>query len=154
VGIFAETVLRLADEYEAAVFGLVRAGKLGWSSGSLAHLVRITSDGEITRWPIGEASLTFSPAEPLNRAITVESMRTTVASIESRDLAAIRARNDALRERLAREQDAEIERIRQKYGIKKPRPAFVAPVAGTPEAALWAESVMLRWRHECRRLGV
>src|SRR5918996_5025141 len=35
VGIFAETVLDMADEYQAAIFGLVKADKLGWSSGAV-----------------------------------------------------------------------------------------------------------------------
>jgi hypothetical protein len=80
VGIFVETILRLSDAYEAAIFGLVRAGKLGWSSGSTSHLTRITSDGEILRWPISEASLTFSPAEPLNKVLTIDSMRAEAAA--------------------------------------------------------------------------
>lgn len=74
VGIFAETVLNMADDYEKAVFGLVKAGKLGWSSGAVGHLVKKAEDGRIDRWPIGEASITPTPCEPLNRAITVKSL--------------------------------------------------------------------------------
>lgn len=74
VGIWAETVLDMADEYEKAVFGLVKAGKLGWSSGAVGHLVKKSSDGQITRWPIGEASITPTPCEPLNRALTIKSL--------------------------------------------------------------------------------
>lgn len=74
VGIWAETVLNLADEYEKAVFGLVKANKLGWSSGAVGHLVKKADDGQITRWPIGEASLTPTPCEPLNRALTIKSL--------------------------------------------------------------------------------
>lgn len=73
VGIFAETVLDMADEYEKAVFGLVKANKLGWSSGAVGHLVKKADDGQILRWPIGEASLTPTPCESLNRAIPVKS---------------------------------------------------------------------------------
>lgn len=73
IGIFAETVLNMADEYEKAVFGLVKAGKLGWSSGAVGHLVKKESDGRITRWPIGEASITPTPCEPQNRAMTIKS---------------------------------------------------------------------------------
>lgn len=84
VGIWAETVLDMADEYEKTVFGLVKAKKLGWSSGAVGHLVRKNSDGQITRWPIGEASITPTPAEPLNRAIPVKSIESVkfVAVIE------------------------------------------------------------------------
>lgn len=74
VGVFAETVLDMADEYEKAVFGLVKAGKIGWSSGAVGHLVKKADDGQITRWPIGEASFTPTPCEPQNRAITIKSL--------------------------------------------------------------------------------
>jgi hypothetical protein len=76
VGIWAETVLSQADEYEAEVLKLVKAGKLGWSSGSTMRVVRKSADGEILRWPIIEASLTHKPAEPLNRAIAIKSVET------------------------------------------------------------------------------
>jgi hypothetical protein len=66
----------MADAYQQAVFGLVKAGKLGWSSGAVGHLVKKSSDGQITRWPIGEASITPCPCEPLNRAIAVDSLQT------------------------------------------------------------------------------
>lgn len=74
VGIFAETVLSMADEYEKAVFGLVKAGKLGWSSGAVGHLVKKADDGRIIRWPIGEASITPTPCEKLNRAYSIKSL--------------------------------------------------------------------------------
>lgn len=74
IGIFAEVVLDLAKKYEEAVHGLVTKGALGWSSGAITHLVRMGEGGEIKRWPIGEASLTPTPAEPLNRAVTVKSL--------------------------------------------------------------------------------
>jgi hypothetical protein len=74
VGLFTEVVLDMADEYERAIFGLVKAGKLGWSSGSTWHMVKATDDGEITRWPIIEISMTPQPAEPLNRAVTLKAI--------------------------------------------------------------------------------
>lgn len=74
VGLFTEVVLDMADEYEKAVFGLVKAGKLGWSSASAFHTVRRTDDGEIKRWPIIEISLTPQPAEPTNRAVTLKAI--------------------------------------------------------------------------------
>jgi hypothetical protein len=74
IGIWAETVLNMADEYEKAVFGVVKLGKVGWSSGAVAHLVRKSSDGQITRWPIGEASITPQPCEPLNRTVTLKAI--------------------------------------------------------------------------------
>ncbi len=74
IGIWAETVLDLRDEYEAAVYGMVKTGKLGWSSGAVGHLVKKAEDGHITRWPIGEASLTPQPCEPCNRVVPVKSL--------------------------------------------------------------------------------
>lgn len=74
IGIWAEAVLNMADEYEKEVFGLVKKKKLGWSSGAVSHLVRRADNGEMKRWPIGEGSLTPRPAEPLNRAIAVKSI--------------------------------------------------------------------------------
>lgn len=74
VGIWAETVLDIADEYEQAIFGLVKKGKLGWSSGAPGHRVKKAEDGQILRWPIGEGSLTPRPAEPLNRVIAAKSL--------------------------------------------------------------------------------
>jgi HK97 family phage major capsid protein len=69
VGIFIETVLNLADEYEKAIFELVQAGKLKWSSGTAAHLMRKSDEGEILRWHPIEFSYTPRPAEPRLPAI-------------------------------------------------------------------------------------
>lgn len=74
IGIFAETVLDMSDEYEKAVYALAKSGKLGWSSGAVGHLVKKTSDGQIVRWPIGEASMTPCPCEPQNRAYSLKSL--------------------------------------------------------------------------------
>jgi hypothetical protein len=73
VGVFAETVLNIEDEYEKFLFGRVKAGKIGWSSGAAGHRVIKNKDGEIVRWPIAEGSLTPRPAEPLNKAISLKS---------------------------------------------------------------------------------
>lgn len=74
VGLFVEVVLDMSDAYEKAVFGLVKADKLGWSSASAGHTVRTTSDGQITRWPIIEISLTPTPAEKMNRAVSLKAI--------------------------------------------------------------------------------
>lgn len=67
IGIWAETVLDMADDYERKVFELAQKGKLGWSSGSAPHRVKKMRDGRITSWPICEGSLTPEPAEPRNK---------------------------------------------------------------------------------------
>lgn len=66
VGIFGETVLNMADEYERKVAELVDAGKLGWSSGAASHTCRKSADGEILRWILAEGSLTPSPCDSAN----------------------------------------------------------------------------------------
>lgn len=64
VGVWAEAQLDKRHRYAAAVQRLIETGALGWSSGSLPHLVKREGDGRITRWIIVEGSLTPTPAEP------------------------------------------------------------------------------------------
>jgi HK97 family phage major capsid protein len=64
LGIFAETVLNLADEYERMVYELAGAGKFSWSSGTAKRMIRSEPSGEIRNWPIIEWGLTPIPAEP------------------------------------------------------------------------------------------
>ena len=63
-GVWAEAQLDLRQRYVRTVLKLVEKGILGWSSGSLPHLVDVAHDGHIKRWPIVEGSLTPTPAEP------------------------------------------------------------------------------------------
>ena len=63
-GVWAEAQLDLRRKWARAVQRLIEKGALGWSSGSLAHLVKVAADGEIRRWPIVEGSLTPTPAQP------------------------------------------------------------------------------------------
>lgn len=70
-GVWAEAQLDMHKEYVQAVLQLVKKGVLGWSSGSLPHLVEVTDSGEIKAWPIIEGSLTPSPAEPRRTEISV-----------------------------------------------------------------------------------
>jgi hypothetical protein len=63
LGVWVEGVLDRRNKYTAKVKELVGKGALGWSSGSLSHVVRKRA-GEILRWPLAEASLTATPAEP------------------------------------------------------------------------------------------
>lgn len=81
IGIFAEVVLDMADEYEKMLYELVEAGKLGWSSGAPGHMVRCKDSGEITRWPIAEGSLTPTPAEPRNRVVSLKMSVTPLLSV-------------------------------------------------------------------------
>ena len=71
-GMFIEAVLDEAEEYAKEVLELIEKGVMGWSSGSVSHLIEM--DGKnIKRWPIVEFSLTHIPAEP--RTIGVEHIR-------------------------------------------------------------------------------
>lgn len=82
VGVWMQGQLDLADEYEAAVYGLIEAGKCGSSSGAVAHLVKRqevkatdgTSSHKITSWPLFEASLTPQPCESRNRIAPLKSL--------------------------------------------------------------------------------
>jgi HK97 family phage major capsid protein len=64
VGVWVEAQLDMRDRYVQAVWKLVQQGQLGWSSGSLPHMVQVEHSGKIVRWPIVEGSLTPTPAEP------------------------------------------------------------------------------------------
>lgn len=89
-GIWAETILQERDEYEQFIAELALAGKLGWSSGSVGHLVE--RDGsKITRWPIAEASLTHTPAEPRNGVIPLKSLSPMADKPEAGDAPAVEA---------------------------------------------------------------
>jgi HK97 family phage major capsid protein len=78
-GVWAETQLKLRDEYEKFIYGLAEKGKMGWSSGTAGHLMerkKVTDNAYwITRWPLGlDASLTTRPAEPRNGAVPLKSL--------------------------------------------------------------------------------
>ena len=72
-GLWLEAQLELRDEYEKMIYSLAEKGKLGWSSGAAGHLVE-RKDGGILSWPIAEASLTPSPAEPRNSVMPIKSL--------------------------------------------------------------------------------
>ena len=74
VGVWVETQLALRDDYEKHIYKLAEQGKLGWSSGSVSHLVERETKGKgvswVKSWWVAEASLTPTPAEPQNHAFT------------------------------------------------------------------------------------
>lgn len=79
VGLFTESQLNLRDEYEQEIYKLAEAGKLGYSSGALSHLVDREPAGKamfIKSWVIGEVSLTPTPAEPRNSVVSLKSLLT------------------------------------------------------------------------------
>jgi HK97 family phage major capsid protein len=80
-GIWFEAQLEQRDKYEKYILKLASMGKLGWSSGTAPHLVKRTKVGKaqkITAWPLGlDASLTPTPAEPRNMAMSMKSVEAT-----------------------------------------------------------------------------
>jgi len=83
LGIWAETVLDMSDEYEKMVYEMAESGALKWSSGSVSRLIRREDDGMITRWPIVEGSLTPIPAEA--RMKPVMPLKSYIKSFESEE---------------------------------------------------------------------
>ena len=77
LGVWVEAQLDLADRYQAAMYRMAKAGKLGWSSGSLSHITdppREAPGGAIKSWPLGhDASLTPIPSDRRNLAIALKS---------------------------------------------------------------------------------
>ncbi len=63
VGWWVESQMTLADKYDEAIQNLVKAGKLRMSSGAIPHAAKATKDGEITDWPVYEATYTPAPIE-------------------------------------------------------------------------------------------
>ena len=111
IGIFAEVVIEVRNEYEKTIAELGMAGKLAWSSGTASHLVdrKSIKNGvaEITRWPLGlDASLTPTPAEfrKSNQVTTIKSIMETKKMDETIDVKT--AVEDAVKAALA-ERDAQ-----------------------------------------------
>lgn len=76
-GVWFETKLNEADDYEKAIYDLAEKGKLGWSTGSAPHLVErvpVKKAFELKSWPISEVSLTHMPVEPRTAAIPLKSV--------------------------------------------------------------------------------
>ena len=83
-GVWFEAQLALRDEYERAILELVKAGKVAYSSGAVGHLVERSNVGKswhLDQWPLGEASLTPTPAEPLNM-VSAKAYAKMVAPLE------------------------------------------------------------------------
>jgi len=88
-GVWLEAQLSLRDEYEKHIYDLAQKGKLGWSSGTAAHLVTRkaveTPNGtahEILTWPLGlDASLTPTPAEPRCDVVALKSLQDSLTPL-------------------------------------------------------------------------
>lgn len=77
VGVWIRAQLEMRDSYEQSIYALAEQGKLGWSSGTAAHVADREPTGKavkIIAWPIVEASLTPTPCEPRNGAVPLKSL--------------------------------------------------------------------------------
>lgn len=83
-GVFLEGEIEDRFKYKKAIMAMVERGDLGWSSGSMSHLVSKTPNGksfEVIDWPIGEASLTTRPVEGRTRALPLKEMEGNVEDL-------------------------------------------------------------------------
>jgi HK97 family phage major capsid protein len=90
VGVWLETQLNMRDEYEKAILSMAKAGKLGYSTGALSHLVDREPMGKgvnlIKMWVVGETSLTPTPAEPRLFVQSLKSLNTSeMAALPNED---------------------------------------------------------------------
>lgn len=89
-GIYIKAEITIKNRHYEELYDLAKTGILGWSSGTASHLVRRertkTGAMRITRWPIIEASLTPTPAEPRNRALIIRSREVNIQPAGKRAL--------------------------------------------------------------------
>lgn len=76
IGVWVESEIDRHKEYAGEVLRLVEKGVLGYSSGSVGHLVERLGN-VIKRWPVVEFSLTPTPAEP--RTLSVDRIKAIAA---------------------------------------------------------------------------
>jgi HK97 family phage major capsid protein len=81
-GLYIEFMVEKANRYWAIVDAMYNTGKMGLSSGAVAHLVR-RAGGVIKRWPVVEWSATVSPAEP--RTVQVQRVKAILDTVEQDD---------------------------------------------------------------------
>lgn len=78
LGVWVEAQLNLADRHQSAMYGMAKAGKLGWSSGAVQHITdppREHPGGAIKSWPgiAHDCSLTPMPSDKRNFAVALKS---------------------------------------------------------------------------------
>jgi HK97 family phage major capsid protein len=84
-GAWLEAQLEQRNAYEKAILAMCKAGKLGYSSGALSHMMERQDTGNgkhlIKTWVVGEASLTPIPAEPRNQVLPLKSLFTAPGGV-------------------------------------------------------------------------
>ena len=93
-GLWVEAELKRSEEYVDAVLKLIEKGVIGWSSGSVPHLVRREAKS-ITQWPVVEWSLTPTPAEPRTLGVERTKSMTGTEQNETAETAAPQAEESA-----------------------------------------------------------
>ena len=70
-GVWVEALIEEQDEYMKEVLEAIQSGRLGagWSSGALPQSVRVDDSGHIRQWAVIEASITHTPAMPVETRI-------------------------------------------------------------------------------------
>jgi HK97 family phage prohead protease len=77
VGLRAEGMLNLDDPDEARLYERIKAGEMGFSSGSADRFVARAAEGgkrRIDAWPLFEVSVTPRPVDPRNRAVAIKAL--------------------------------------------------------------------------------
>jgi HK97 family phage major capsid protein len=64
LGVFAEVMCNLSDQYDAMIYKLAGEGRLKFSAGASPHMIEREDDGRLKMFVITEAALTPIPAEP------------------------------------------------------------------------------------------
>lgn len=87
-GVWIEAQLDMADAYQNKLFGAIKEGKMGWSSGTAAHLVeRETKAGGthwVSHWPLGlDASITPTPAKHDNTVLAIKSFAEMIEELDT-----------------------------------------------------------------------
>lgn len=82
--VWAKAQLDMRKRYMKKVKQWIEQGLMGWSSGTLAHLMK-SVNGHIKRWPIVEGSLTLTPMDPRNLG-TVTSIKSFATALTDQPL--------------------------------------------------------------------
>ena len=69
-GVWVESELLKSDAYAAMLMKVIESGKIGFSPGSAAHLIRRDA-GKLKVWPVIEWSFTPTPAQPSTLGVRV-----------------------------------------------------------------------------------
>lgn len=78
MGVFVDAILFNREQYEKEILRTVKSNDESWSSGTVGHLIERKHVGKadwVKRWPLGlDASLTPTPADPNNAAVSLKSL--------------------------------------------------------------------------------